>query len=253
MALRNQPYFPLYIQDFLTDEKLIECSAAATGVYIRLMCIMHKLEDYGRILLKQKDKQTGEQKKDFALKVAKQMPYDFDTVYAAITELLSEGVLYVDGDYLCQRRMILDNQLSVKRSESGRLGGKANINNIQEVKDFAYAKTQANDQAKVEANPEYENESNVLGSEKVKEIANRVWEDEAWKHTTCMGLSVTIDEFKKWLALFNSSIANDNVKDFGVPSYKKMCRGWISKQKAKGVTVETGVQKTSTAPTLTRL
>ena len=42
MALRDQPYLPLYVQDFLTDEKLAECSAMATGVYIRLMCIMHK-------------------------------------------------------------------------------------------------------------------------------------------------------------------------------------------------------------------
>ncbi len=54
MALRNQPYFPLYVQDFLTDEKLAECSAESTGVYIRLMCILHKSEEYGCILLKTK-------------------------------------------------------------------------------------------------------------------------------------------------------------------------------------------------------
>ena len=59
MALRDQPYLPLYVQDFLTDEKLIECSASATGVYIRVMCIMHKSDPYGMILLKQKDKQTS--------------------------------------------------------------------------------------------------------------------------------------------------------------------------------------------------
>ena len=58
MALRNQPYFPLYVQDFMTDEKLNECSAKANGIYIRLMCIMHKSEEYGTILLKQKYKQN---------------------------------------------------------------------------------------------------------------------------------------------------------------------------------------------------
>ena len=42
MALRDQPYIPLYVQDFMTDEKLSECSAESTGVYIRVMCIMHK-------------------------------------------------------------------------------------------------------------------------------------------------------------------------------------------------------------------
>ena len=40
MALRDQPYIPLYVQDFMTDEKLNECSAESTGVYIRIMCLM---------------------------------------------------------------------------------------------------------------------------------------------------------------------------------------------------------------------
>ena len=76
MALRDQPYLPLYIQDFLTDEKLSECSASATGVYIRIMCLMHKSEHYGKILLKQKHKQTGKQIEDFASFFAKVLPYD---------------------------------------------------------------------------------------------------------------------------------------------------------------------------------
>ena len=71
MALRDQPYIPLYIQDFLTDEKLIECSAESTGVYIRLMCIMHKSDEYGTILLRQKDKQNSNNCLNFANKLAK--------------------------------------------------------------------------------------------------------------------------------------------------------------------------------------
>ena len=39
MALRDQPYLPLYVLDFLVDEKLAYCSAESTGVYIRLMCM----------------------------------------------------------------------------------------------------------------------------------------------------------------------------------------------------------------------
>ena len=35
MALRNQPYIPLYVQDFLTDEKLNQCSPASQGIYIK--------------------------------------------------------------------------------------------------------------------------------------------------------------------------------------------------------------------------
>lgn len=76
MALRDQPYLPLYIQDFLTDEKLAECSAESTGVYIRLMCLFHKSDTYGKILLKQKYKQSDKQILNFASQVAKNLPYD---------------------------------------------------------------------------------------------------------------------------------------------------------------------------------
>jgi len=61
MALRDQPYLPLYVQDYLTDEKLNECSPATQGVYIKLLCVLHKMEEYGTILLKQKRKQKVSQ------------------------------------------------------------------------------------------------------------------------------------------------------------------------------------------------
>lgn len=146
MPLRNQPYLPLYVQDFLTDEKLIECSAQATGVYIRLMCIMHKSEEYGTILLKQKDKQSDKQIENFAYKVAKQMPYFPKVVMDCLEELISENVLHIDGDYLIQRRMVKDNNISEIRSNAGKKGG--------EKTQFAKAKSEA----KGKANTEYENE-----------------------------------------------------------------------------------------------
>lgn len=136
MALRNQPYIPLYVQDFMTDEKLIECSASATGVYIRLMCIMHKSEEYGKILLKQKDKQKISMTENFALKVSKQMPYSIEEIASSIQELINENVIHIEGDYLVQRRMVKDNDISNKRSKAGKKGGDNNP--------FAQAKTQAN-------------------------------------------------------------------------------------------------------------
>jgi hypothetical protein len=99
---------------------------------------------------------------------------------------------------------------------------------------------------------EQEKEEEV-GSEKVKEIANLVWQDQIWKEQICMGLGMKVDELQKWLAMFNSSVASDRVANFDKSSYKKMSRGWIQRQKQKGIVVETGLSKTSTAPTLTRL
>ena len=150
MALRNQPYIPLYVQDFLTDEKLIECSASATGVYIRIMCIMHKSEPYGTILLKQKDKQSDKQILNFALKLLKSLPYDLETIQSGLEELISENVLQIEGDKLLQKRMIKDFTISIKRAEAGKKGG--------EKTQFAKAKVKANDQANTEYEDEYENE-----------------------------------------------------------------------------------------------
>lgn len=151
MSLRNQPYIPLYVQDFLTDEKLNECSAQSVGVYIKIMCIMHKSDEYGTILLKQKDKQTSSTVENFALKLIKHLPFDLVVIKDSISELVAEGVLTIDGDKIFQKRMVKDNNISEKRSLAGSEGGKRT--------QFAKAKSKANSKAKVKANPEYEIES----------------------------------------------------------------------------------------------
>ena len=120
MAQRNLPYLKLYVQDFMSDEKLNECSAEATGVYIRLMCIMHKNEEYGIVRLKAKDKHSGRQVTDLARKLARQMPYDTKTIERGLCELLEEGVLHLDGDVLYQKRMVHDGRVSAARSAASR-------------------------------------------------------------------------------------------------------------------------------------
>ena len=157
MSLRNQPYLPLYVQDFMTDEKLSECSAESTGVYIRIMCLMHKSEEYGKILLKQKDKQKYNQIENFALKLAKHFPYDTEIIKRSLEELISENVIKIDGDYLIQKRMVSDNDLSEKRSKSGKKGGLKTKQTINSQKEFASNFAQAKLQANYENEIEYEN------------------------------------------------------------------------------------------------
>lgn len=165
MSLRNQPYFPLYVQDFLTDEKLIECSAEATGVYIRLLCVLHKSEEYGKILLKQKDKQTPEQVKNFAIKLLKQMPYQIETITKSLQELINEGVIVLEDDILYQKRMVRDNEISIKRAESGKKGG----DKTWFANKFA--------KAKVIANTENENEYEIENEDKKKKLIREYTED----------------------------------------------------------------------------
>lgn len=163
MALRDQPYLPLYVQDFLTDEKLAECSAQSTGVYIRLMCLMHKSSQYGCILLKQKDKQNESTILNFACKLARQMPYTVDVIAAALEELLEEEVIQINGDVLSQKRMVKDANLSDTRSAAGKKGKKHAQKSEpadfagEFAGDFAEAKSQANTENEIE----YENESEI--------------------------------------------------------------------------------------------
>ncbi len=166
MALRDQPYLPLYVQDFLTDEKLNECSAESVGVYIMLMCVMHKSEEYGTILLRQKDKQTGWQISDFARKLVRHLPYSEEVIERALTELLEEGVLNIEGDSLYQKRMVKDGEISEKRSRAGKKGAKAKYTNesaeakaVACANDFAMAKPMANSEYENEYEYEYENDN----------------------------------------------------------------------------------------------
>ena len=153
MALRDQPYLPLYVQDFLTDEKLNNCTPSTQGVYIKIMCLFHKFDPYGGILLEQKDKQNDCICLNFARKLSRQLPFDTTIIVDALNELLEERVLLIDGDFLYQKRMVKDNGLSNKRSEIGREGGKkAQSKNIN----FAQAKSKANTE------DENENENEVI-------------------------------------------------------------------------------------------
>jgi len=170
MALRNQPYFPLYVQDFMTDEKLNECSAKANGVYIRLMCLMHKSEEYGTILLKQKYKQNfnfaenlptdlpqqnWQQIPFFAEQLSKQMPFSIEEISSGLEELLREKVVQIEGDILFQKRMVKDGILSDKRASAGLKGAKK-TNSKHQKENFADNFAAANSSANNAANPENE-------------------------------------------------------------------------------------------------
>ena len=154
MALRDQPYLPLYVQDFLTDEKLNECSAESTGVYIRLMCVMHKSEEYGKILLKQKDKQTSKQISNFAMKLARQMPYEAEVIERSLSELVEEEVIAIEGDILFQKRMVKDDKVSSARALAGKKGQESKGKKSDTANTFA--------EAKPPANTEYENEYAIV-------------------------------------------------------------------------------------------
>jgi hypothetical protein len=178
MALRDQPYLPLYVQDYLTDEKLNQCLASTQGVYIKIMCVMHKSEEYGTILLEQKFKQSDNHVKNFAIKLSKHLLFSEQEIYEALIDLLNEKVLTINGDKLYQKRMVKDNELSIKRSESGKKGG--------EKTQFAKANFKANNEATSENENENEN------------VIKNVFDEFRKKYPGIKrGLDTEFDNFKK--------------------------------------------------------
>lgn len=227
MARKDKPYLPLYIQDFMTDEKLMECSASATGVYIRIMCIMHKSTPYGTFLLKQKDKQSDQQVLNFATKLGKHLPYDLSVIFSGIEELISEGCLSIEGDFLIQKRMVEDGSLSETRSKSGSNGGKkTQINRIKNKK-FAKAKNKANSDIDIDIDIDIDNE--VINTEGVGDFSKTEKKNDmsTAKDTEGIPLPFQGPEFaaiwKEWL----QSRKEARIKNYTPTGLKRLFR-WIS-------------------------
>lgn len=166
MALTNQPYLPLYVGDWMNNNKLKMCSPAAHGIMIAVMCIMHKEADYGTIQLKQKFKQTDSIVKNFALQITKLTAFDLAETEKPLQELINEGILTIEGNRMQCPRMVKDFELSVKRATAGRSGGLSTKN-----KNTAKTKKEAPPKAKQQANTENETatENEVITESKGKE------------------------------------------------------------------------------------
>lgn len=154
MALTDQPYIPLYVRDWLTNNKLKMCSLHAHGLMINLMCLLHKEDSYGEILLNQKFKQNESNIQNFALMFARMLPFAREEIITALLELVNENVLVIEGDKLICRRMVKDASLSKIRASSGKKGGRKAKKKDDE---FCLTKNASKTQAKVQAKPEYEN------------------------------------------------------------------------------------------------
>lgn len=173
MSLRNQPYLPLYVQDFMTDEKLIECSASATGIYIRLLCIMHKSEEYGTISLRLKDKQSDDLIANFAIKVSKLMPYPIEEIKNGLNELIAEGVLQLEGDKLLQKRMLKDAELSEKRSQSISKRWKKEFYNTKSIQNKKNCNTNCNTKVDTNTENEIEYDNDISNLNNIEDLKNK--------------------------------------------------------------------------------
>ncbi|MDD4438323.1 MAG: hypothetical protein PHS04_09845 [Tissierellia bacterium] len=166
MALRDQPYIPLYIQDYMTDEKLNMCSWEAQGIYIKIMCVLHKQRDYGKILFKQTSKQTESSIEYYASILVRQIPCQMENMINALNELVYYEVLGITESCLYQKRMVKDGQISDIRSKAAKKGG----GNPILFKQTSKQKPKQTDKQITEYENEYEYNSIKGGAGEIKDL-----------------------------------------------------------------------------------
>jgi hypothetical protein len=160
MARNKQPYLPLYVQDWLTNRKLRECSLEAQGLMINIMCIMHKEDDYGKITIRDKYKTSSKHLQNISLFLSKLLPFSETNILESLTELVEVEVLRATYNSLTCDRMVRDANTSKLRASAGSTGGKR-TKAKSENKDASFATQFAADfaTAKLVANAENENEN----------------------------------------------------------------------------------------------
>jgi len=147
VKVRKKDYYLKFNpQDFRSSNKIIACDANAVGVYIKLMCVLFdeiprgkllikvdELKKFDSILLKQNVEQTNKQIIQRIPEIcstispffARFLQFTIDEVERGFRQLLENDVIYLEGNYVCQHRMIKDYEIGIARATAGSKGGKA--------------------------------------------------------------------------------------------------------------------------------
>ena len=265
MALTDNPYLPLYVRDWLTSNKLSLCSANAHGVLINIMCVMHRENDYGKILLKQKFKQNSSTSFNFASQLAKLIALDFVEIKNGIDELLDENVLVIEGDFLVCQRMVLDANKSINKSKNGKKGGlKTQSKNKNFASNFAKAKVQAN----TEIENEIENKNEIIKLSKNGFFKNELPDEIKVLSKTEIKNTIQFIKFTKQVDLTNEKVI-ENYNGFIIQQMevKEWCRSrgdfiqhfrfWLKKQDLNntnnGTSIGNNIKQSSSSTYLARM
>jgi hypothetical protein len=117
----KRPSFQFYPGDYLRDSALRSCSVAARGLWMDMLCYMHDGYPYGYL------KVGG--KVILPLNLSRMVGATLSEVEGWMKELFEAGVYSIndDGCIYC-RRMIRDEEIRLKRSAGGILGGNPALN-----------------------------------------------------------------------------------------------------------------------------
>ena len=229
MALTDQPYYPKYVDDYLTDEKLLMCDSSSEGVYNRILCHMHKSDSYGKLIISDFEKAKFKQKLSkteakpelkiinvdttiflmYVEKVKSLIGREYDTVYNALFDLIGNGVLRITDGVLWQKRMFEDGQKSISKANNGKKGGekrKQNLSNTEaKIKQNPVNGVVIEDVNEIEVKDEIVVEPKEIDHEKIISIFNSV----------CKNLPTVQKLTKSRKSAINARITDYNLSTLG--------------------------------------
>ena len=112
-----RPWFKFYVSNWRSDPVLRSCTAAARGLWIDMLCLMHEASPRGHLCLP-----NGRMIDERLLSALCGMPAE--EVRPLLTELLRAGVFSVAEDgAIFSRKMVRDEERSRRGKEDGKTGG----------------------------------------------------------------------------------------------------------------------------------
>lgn len=112
----RKPWLKFFPADWIGDERLRLCSLAARGLWVDLMCLMHKSDPYGHLLVNGLAPSTKQ--------LSRMLGASATEIHARLKELRDAGVFSLtDFSVIYSRRMVRDAQRQARMQEQGKLGG----------------------------------------------------------------------------------------------------------------------------------
>lgn len=219
----NKPWMKFYPSDWQSDERLRMCSLAARGLWAEMLCVMHKAEPYGHLIVK------GEAPNTTQLAALTGTPSD--SVPALIGELekfevfsrTAKGVIY-------SRRQVRDDKKQRTARNNGQNGGNPTLSKQKGKKPLVKGKDK--DEVKAQRLEARDQKvippKNYIFEGKVIRLLSKDWDK--WRNET----ELTDDELARFMdgrERFVSTLPEDDERrvDWFWPTYQDL------KKKAEGI------------------
>lgn len=204
MTEAKNHWFKFYPGDWRSDQSLRLCTAAARGLWIEMLCVMHTAKPYGHLIV------NGHPLTDTQLASLSGLP--LDQVTALVAELENAGVFSRNTKgVIYSRRMTRDASKAAKCSVAGKRGGgspalKGTFDTTFKGQDEVTFDLEARSQ-KLDINPKRDS-SDLVGSLSRTLKNQKDWTPEqrkaAWLSNICKELERTLtpEKYALWLEAY---------------------------------------------------